>query len=177
MAPWLMSGKKPGASSNVLGVDVGAFASADGTSVLLVVANTLGDPTVVTVSLSTTLPLARSARVLFGPAYREVQGSVSGGVWAVTDSMDSFSTRVYLIRQVVPLEEAMESNAAQHGAQPFEGVLALPAVTKDPLAKNLIFNGDFEFATNVGVPDGWCGAMTKERPVGGRRQRNPDARL
>lgn len=53
--------------------------------------------------------------------------------------MDALSTRVYLIH-------------------PNDDAPTPPAVTKDPEAPNLVFNGDMEFASNVGTPDGWMAA-------------------
>ena len=162
LAPWLISAQpRPRVTASVDGVDSGAFVADDG-SVVLVASNTLGDPLPsVRLSLSSLsgVPAARAlfgaagapatARLLFGPGYREVPllhdeeatttggGGGSGGGWAVVDTMDALSTRVYLI---VP---------TAHPAA------VLPAVTNDPLARNLVFNGDLEFATSVGTPDGW----------------------
>ena len=159
MAPWLMSGRpRPAATSSVAGVDVGAATGADG-SVMLIVSNTLGEP-VPGVVLSVAVGGARggrgshtptshaggggidfgaAARVLFGPAYREVPLRRSvGGRASLTDTLDAMSTRVYWL---VP-----------------GGLAPLPTVTTDPLAENLIFNGNLEFATTVGQPDGWSAA-------------------
>ena len=147
MAPWLMSGRpRPAATSSVAGVDVGAAAGADG-SVMLIVANTLGVP-VPSVALSVEVggetgaaaaaADGSTARVLFDPFYREVPLESSGGRVGLTDALEAMSTKVYWI---VP-----------------GGLAPLPAVTTDPLATNLVFNGDLEFATTVGQPDGWSAA-------------------
>lgn len=147
LTPWLISAQpRPSASASVDGVDSGAFVADDG-SIVLVASNTLGEPVPsvrLSLSLSGTQVAAlgaapATARVLFGPGYREValQKATAGGGWAIVDTMDALSTRVYLI---VP---------KTHPAA------APPAVTNDPLAPNLVFNGGFEFATSVGTPDGW----------------------
>jgi hypothetical protein len=156
MAPWLISSRpRLHAWASVTGVDSGAFVADDGT-ILLVAVNTLGDPVSVSISLNTSdaeaapaahdggaLPSSRPARVLFASGYREIGvRQAQDGTWAVEDIVDALGTRVYLLRPDGPQMPPAEP--------------VLPTPTKDPLAANLIFNGDIEFASSVGVPDGWC---------------------
>ena len=92
--------------ANVGGVDVGAFAGVDG-SLLLVASNTLGVPVPhVTIKLEGGAPgVAQSgtatARVLFGPAFREVEVEVevagAGSAASFADTIDAMGTRVYLL--------------------------------------------------------------------------------
>ena len=140
MAPWLMSGlPRPMARASVTDVDVGAFQRSDGT-VVLVAMNMLGVPVPsVTVELATSMWSSHAAppqqaRVLFASAYRIVQLRTTANGVTLTDTLDALSSRVYLIEPIVTPP---------------------PSVTKDPTAANLIFNGDLEWATSVGVPDGW----------------------
>ena len=139
MAPWLMSGKpRPVATSSVPGVDVGAFVGTYG-SILLVASNTLGEPVPsVALTAEVRVPVGATARLLFGSSYREVPFDSTGEQINLSDTIDAMGTRVYMIMP--------------------HGLLPLPTVTTDASAPNLIFNGDLEFATTVGQPDGWSAA-------------------
>ena len=145
MAPWLMSGRgRPAVRANVPGVDVGAFAGADG-AVLVVASNVLGVPVPavkITVAVGGAFAAgAAAARDLFGPVFREVEVEVEaeaggGGGASFSDTIEAMGTRVYLL-------------------EPDGKPTPMPVPTKDPLAANLVFNGDVAFATTVGQPDGW----------------------
>jgi hypothetical protein len=70
----------------------------------------------------------------------------------IADSIDALSTRVYrvpLSATGVPLSEAEAA--------------AVPVVTTNPNATNLLFNSGFEFCTSVGSADGFWAAWGGKR--------------
>lgn len=85
---------------------------------------------------------AAAHRTLTAHVSQATDGTSSTTTMTIVDSMDALSTRVYR----VPL--------SADGVPMAEPPTALPAVTKDPNAPNLIFNAGFEFCSNVGSADG-----------------------
>ena len=151
---------RPMASSSTPGIEVGAWAEADG-STLLILVNLAADPrasAVASVTLSE-CPASATADVLFGQAPRNITVAMQatagphpsgtaataaakgGASCAVTlhDVVDGLGTRIYRLRP--PRTRAQPTPVAEP--------------TTDPHAGNLIFNGGFEASTSgPGSADG-----------------------